>query len=372
MITASHNPVEHNGIKFYRPDGELMKADEEPMQAFLAQASWTDTERHGELRFAEPAVLREYASAYTSVFSRQALQGLRLGVDQHSAVGRDLLGEVLEGLGAECVVVRRSKSFVAVDTEALPPGYGELARGWIDDEGCDAIVSTDGDGDRPLVLDATGRQILGDTIGILAARYLGFEHVVTPVSSSLAVESSGWFRSVTRTRIGSPYVIEAMRAALASGVPSIAGFEGNGGFLTGGTRIWRGLPLTPLMTRDAILPIVALLAMAREERVSLADLTQILPRRAKATGRVANIDTTQAQLWINGLIATPSALPQLVHTAKIETLDGAKFVLGDGSSLHFRLSGNAPELRCYVECDSPELARIGLEQALEQARLALG
>jgi phosphomannomutase len=88
-----------------------------------------------------------------------------------------------------------------------------LAREWSAQHGLDAILSTDGDSDRPLLADETGTWLRGDVLGVLCARALGLAAVATPVSSNSALELSGWFADVRRTRIGSPFVIEAMNAA---------------------------------------------------------------------------------------------------------------------------------------------------------------
>ncbi|HWA20487.1 MAG TPA: phosphomannomutase [Devosia sp.] len=375
MITASHNPVEHNGIKFYRPDGELMKEDEAPMTALLARDAGVAADRVPDLPPVALSVASEYINSYRTLFAADALARMRLGVDQHSAVGRDILVTILESLGAECFAVRRSDSFIAIDTEALPSNYLDLARGWLGTGRFDAIVSTDGDGDRPLLIDETGRQVQGDVLGILAAHHLGYDAIATPVSSTSAVEDSLWFQSVRRTRIGSPYVIAAMRDALEAGAVSVAGFEGNGGMLTGGIHRWRDRSVHELMTRDAVLPMLATLSMARESGLAVSALTRLLPRRSKATGRLADVDTDKARLWIEGLVSSAAireaALPVLSQTERIETVDGAKFLLRDGSSLHFRLSGNAPELRCYVESVDPDTSHLALEAALDTARAAV-
>jgi phosphomannomutase len=90
-------------------------------------------------------------------------------------------------------------------------------------------VTTDGDADSPLIADEQGRWLRGDVLGILCARELGARSVVTPVSSNTALETSGLFPHVLRTRIGSPHVIAAMAAC---DFP-VVGYEANGGFLLG-------------------------------------------------------------------------------------------------------------------------------------------
>ncbi len=154
-----------------------------------------------------------------------------MGVYQHSGVARDLLVRVLEGLGAEVTPLARSETFIPVDTEAIRAEDIELGRQWAAEQSFDAIVSTDGDADRPLIADERGEWLRGDVVGPLCAHFLAIDTLVTPVSSNTVVEACGWFRSVYRTRIGSPYVIEEMEQELAAGQGSVAGYEANGGFL---------------------------------------------------------------------------------------------------------------------------------------------
>jgi phosphomannomutase len=80
-----------------------------------------------------------------------------------------------------------------------------------------------------LVSDEQGEWLRGDVAGILVARFLQIDAVVTPVSSNSAVEKCAIFAQVVRTRIGSPYVISAMQAI--KNAQHIAGYEANGGFL---------------------------------------------------------------------------------------------------------------------------------------------
>ena len=154
----------------------------------------------------------------------------------------------------------RSETFVPVDTEAVNESMLQSLQALVDANGgasLAAVVSTDGDGDRPLVLAVDAGRIHfipGDLLGILAARFLGIRHVAVPISCNDAVDEfcSAHGIELVKTRIGSPHVIAALREA---------GWEGNGGFLTASpVAVPGGGSLSPLPTRDALLPILCALA----------------------------------------------------------------------------------------------------------------
>ncbi len=240
MVTGSHIPFDRNGLKFYRSAGEIAKADEAGILAALegpgrvagrpAQAAAAAAEEAGD------AVAARYVARYVDFFGSGCLAGGRIGVYQHSAAGRDLLVETLRRMGATVIEIGRTDRFVPVDTEAVAPEDAARFRVWVRESGLDALVSTDGDGDRPLVVDETGTFLRGDAVGALTARQLGADAVATPLNASTALERSGWFPAVLRTRIGSPYVIEGIDRLRAGGARLPVGYEANGGFLLGGNR----------------------------------------------------------------------------------------------------------------------------------------
>lgn len=370
------------GIKFYTPRGEILKTDEAAMTAMdvpelpdpaQLQASLTaDTQAlHASLELPSAALLG-YQQRYQQLLPATALQGMRVGVYQHSAVGRDFLARLLQMLGATVVALGRSDQFVPIDTEAVSPQDEAQAALWCQTHQLNAVVSTDGDGDRPWVCDEHGRFMRGDILCTLLAQWLEASHVVTPVSSNTAVELSGRFASTLRTRIGSPYVIEAMQAMQAQGQNGIVGFEANGGFLLQSPL--RGL--SPLPTRDSTLPIVAILAMAREHCLPLSALPQQLPARFTQSGRIQGVATAASQAFIAHLSQDPAALAGFTAftgsaPAQNNQTDGLRIGLANGDVLHLRPSGNAPELRCYTESTTPEQAQALLNQALTQLQQAL-
>lgn len=280
MVTGSHIPADRNGLKFYAACGEIDKSDEAGILSALEGVGGI-AEAAGAAEASQEAEQR-YRARYAGVLPASALKDWRIGVYQHSSVARDLLVAVLEGFGAEVVPLGRSSAFVPVDTEAVSAELQAQAREWVRGLQLDALVSTDGDADRPLIADNSGAIIRGDVIGILAALQLGADAVVTPVTSNSSIEGMGRFAAVLRTRVGSPFVIEGIAATRRAGRTAIVGFEANGGVLLGSDVKVGEATLTALPTRDAFLPILAVLARARESGQSLAELVATLPPRWKS------------------------------------------------------------------------------------------
>ena len=355
MVTGSHIPFDRNGIKFYRASGEITKADE------IGIASAT-VSLPGELQLLPlPEVNSQarglYIERYLNFFPRNVLAGMRLGFYEHSSVARDLLHELLRGLGAEVISLGRTDQFVPIDTEAVAEADIQQARRWAAEHGFDAILSTDGDADRPLLGDESGNYLRGDVVGILCAQTLGADAVATPVSSNTALEKCGAFAQVARTRIGSPYVIEGMEKLIHGGARHVVGFEANGGFLVGSTLEKNGHALHPLPTRDAVLPIIALLVLARERGVPVSQLPASLPPRFTASDRIQNFATEKSRQLIQRLASAEAALrdflaPLSLTPAGTDQTDGLRITLTNGEIVHLRPSGNAPELRCYAEAES--------------------
>ncbi|WP_136442085.1 phosphomannomutase [Pacificoceanicola onchidii] len=356
MVTGSHIPADRNGLKFYVPTGEISKPDEEAITANRGK-----TAALGEqVARRENDAVSAYAQRYVTGFGA-ALNGLRIGVYQHSSVARDVMVDVLKALGAEPVPLARSDTFIPVDTEALDPDTRAMLAGWCAEHGLDAVVSTDGDADRPMVADATGRVIPGDVLGALTARALGAKVLCTPVSSNTMIAQMPEFDTVQLTRIGSPYVIAAMEAALATDAAAqVVGYEANGGFLLGFEANGPAGLLVPLMTRDCLLPIIAPLAEAAKQGVSLAALADDLPPRFTAADRIQGIETDRSKAFIAELSGDAEArkafFAETGAEATVDETDGLRVSFETGDVVHLRPSGNAPEFRCYAEADNADRA----------------
>ncbi len=360
MVTGSHIPADRNGIKFYTRAGEITKPEEEAITAALDAEAAPSTPA---TIVDDAEVGRRFVHRYVTAFGGQALAGLTIGVYTHSAVGRDALMDVLSALGATVREFGRSDTFIPVDTEAVDPDTRQQFKAWVD--GLDALVSTDGDSDRPMLTDAAGQVIPGDILGQITARLLAADAVVTPISSNSSVGARGFDR-VAFTRIGSPYVIAGMEAETGR----VVGYEANGGFLLGFDADAPAGVLPPLATRDSFLPIIAPLAAAQAEGVSVADLAEREAIRHTAADRLKDTPTDLSRAFIATLQSDAGARAALLRDAGlgveagVDETDGLRITDETGSVLHLRPSGNAPELRVYIEAETAQLAQQTLAKAL--------
>jgi phosphomannomutase len=281
----------------------------------------------------------------------------------------------------------------------------------------DALVSTDGDSDRPLLLgvesDGEARFFGGDLLGIIVADYLNADSISIPISANDAVDLQFMKRGVQpmKTEIGSPFVIKSMQEAAAAGkARTIVGWEANGGFLIGSSIERNGRTLEPLPTRDAALPLLSALHAAVEQDCTLVDLFSRLPPRFSKAGlidpfprevglsliqrfspedeRVQEVeydDDGVKLTYRNGHSSRASMnvaerlrrIRDELHAyfkkelgfdevVRINVIDGVRIYFANGEIAHIRPSGNAPQFRIYAVADTQARAEAIVELAVEE------
>lgn len=366
MITGSHIPFDRNGIKFYRPDGEISKADETSIMNGLVEVPEFVSEQAAQLVLpaVDSSAIELFKQRYTLLFPSNMLQGKRIGVYEHSSVARDVIKELLAHFGADVISLERTETFVPIDTEAVSEEDVQKGLAWSKEHKLDAIISTDGDGDRPLIANEKGEWLRGDILGVLCADYLQATHVAAPVNVNTVLELRGTLqnpeRISLRTRIGSPYVIAGMEELLQQSPDSrVVGYEANGGFLVGADFIVNNQVLHALSTRDSVLPALIVLAMSYEFTCTISQLTAEFPVRFTASDRIKDIGTDVSKLLIENiktskvkqaeLLSVIAQEYEMLEVVSIDETDGLRMTLNSGDIVHLRPSGNAPELRCYVE-----------------------
>jgi phosphomannomutase len=399
MVTGSHIPFDRNGYKLNTSRGELLKHQEGPIneavramrvKVYDAPADQSPFDECGALRECAPLVAPSgearamYIRRYVDFQGGEPLRGLRLLYYEHSAVGRELVPEILQALGADVVRAGRSETFVPIDTENIDAEQLARIQDLADASGCapDAVVSSDGDSDRPLILgvEPSGkvRFFNGDLVGMIVAAYLGADAVVVPISCNDGIDRGPLAPVLEpKTRIGSPYVIAGMEAARLRGCKAVCGWEANGGFLTGSDFERRGRTLPALPTRDAVLPILAVLAAARERGVPVGSLFDELPRRFSKAALIQRFPRTAA-LEIVARFSPPRRLDEVSReleryftpelgfgrVVRVDYTDGVRVYFEGDEVAHFRPSGNADEFRIYgcagTEQRALEIAALGV------------
>ncbi len=411
MVTGSHIPFNRNGYKTNTARGELLKKHEMPINQAVEQARhrlytqpFNDSlfnengmfkTGHVDLPAIEEGARVAYVRRYVDFFPVQALGGKRLLFYQHSAVGRDLVVEILKQLGAEVISSGRSETFVPIDTENIDAEQLETIQALTDEATAahgrlDAVVSTDGDSDRPLVLGVNNADHKvhfygGDLLGMVVAEYLGADAVVVPISCNDAIDRGNLAGVLQpKTRIGSPFVIAGMEAALSAGKQAVCGWEANGGFLTGSDITRNGRTLKALPTRDAVLPILGVLLSAAEKKITLSSLFGSLPRRFSRAALLKNFPRATALKIVEKLTPAQAEAQEFVFADKFQSAspadqlaeirqqlkliftdadgfgvirklnytDGVRITFENGDVAHLRPSGNADEFRIYAVSDT--------------------
>ena len=206
MVTGSHIPFDRNGYKANSSKGELRKQQEAPIYDYVNRVRQTlyaqpldqsqFDERglfkagHRELPPEYPEAREQWIGRFTGFFQGASSRVRSCWSISTPAVGRDLLVEVLERMNAQVIPAGRSDTFVAIDTENIGAPQLATIQALADEViakhgPIDAIVSTDGDSDRPLILGvdpATAKAHFfgGDLVGMVVAEYLKADAVVVP------------------------------------------------------------------------------------------------------------------------------------------------------------------------------------------------
>jgi len=364
MVTGSHIPEDRNGIKFNTASGEILKEDEAGIRNQVVTYPEDKFTPAGvlpvlaDLPAVNSAANQRYIQRYIDFLPPKSLAGLSIGLYEHSSVSRECLYEILTGLGATVMRLGRTDAFISVDTEAIRPEDVVLAAQWSKEHGFDCIISTDGDGDRPLISDEKGAWLRGDVAGILCAQYLAADAVITPVNCNSALELSKWINYTQRTQIGSPFVIAGMVEAEVN-YENVIGYEANGGVLVGSEIVKSGRRLAALPTRDAAIVPLAILMLAKERGLTISALLKTLPERYTISNRLKDFPTERSTQILSPFLTLPleeslERAEQLVGALAgvpiaLNTTDGVRLTFESGDIIHFRPSGNAPELRCYTE-----------------------
>lgn len=347
MLSASHNPMPDNGIKFFDARGfKLADSVEDAIESRLHEAWDRPTGAGvGRVRALEGA-REEYVDHVLGIVDTP-LVGLSVVVDCANGAASSVAPEALRRAGAHVIAIHASPDGLNINDGCGSTHLGDLIAAVIK-HGADIGIAHDGDADRCLAVDASGDVVDGDQIlAILAlsmrdAGTLARETVVGTVMANLgfriAMEHQGI--DVVTTGVGDRYVLEEMQAA---------------GYSLGGEQSGHVVMLERSTTGDGLLTALALLTRMAQTGRSLRDLASVMTRLPQVLINVRDVDRS-------GLAASPEV------GAVVEAIERS---LGDTGRVLLRPSGTEPLVRVMVEAPSVDQARDAAEAIAAAVRVSL-
>jgi phosphoglucosamine mutase len=319
VVSASHNPPEYNGVKFFRGGWKLEDREEEAIEALLdAQAETADPGEAGP----PPATDSSFADRYVELVCDRfgaPLDGLRVAVDCANGAMYEVGPRAFERLGAHVVIIGNEADGTNINVGCGATDLSLLARTVSGGE-FDLGVAFDGDGDRMLAVDSAGQELDGDQIMAVLALHLGVDLVAVTEMTNLGfhrlMEERG-IRVVT-TPVGDRYVLEALRR--------------EGGTL-GGEQSGHILFLAGHTTGDGLVGAILLCRAVREQARSLSELAATMTKLPQAKANV------------------PVKSKEITERLR-EEIDA----LAAGGRVVVRPSGTEPVVRILAEAQSAEAA----------------
>lgn len=342
MLSASHNPMPDNGIKFFQRGG--VKLDdflEDQIEERLGQ-QWQPPTGAGVGRIdaqTGEALVHRYIDSLVASLGEIRLAGLKVVIDAANGAASLTAVPAFEASGAAVTGINNTPNGLNINDNCGSTHMGGLQAAVVE-HGADLGIALDGDADRCLAVDAEGNLVDGDKIMAILALHLkaqGKLHNNTLVATIMS--NLGLFNSmrqhgiqVEQTRVGDRYVLEAMAAD---------------GFTLGGEQSGHIIMSEYANTGDGVLTGLQLAACMASSGRTAADLASVMTTMPQVMINVPNVDKMRA--------AIDPEINQAVTSANRE--------LGDGGRVVLRPSGTEPLVRVMVEATTRDQAQ-GVAQRL--------
>jgi phosphoglucosamine mutase len=347
MLSASHNPMPDNGIKFFARGGEkLDDAAEDAIERLTgADVELPTGSGVGRVRDDISAAARYVEHLLGTVPDR--LDGLRIVLDCAEGAAYEVAPQAFRAAGADVLALHAAPDGLNINDSCGSTSLGDIRRAVVD-EGASAGFAFDGDADRCLAVDAAGEVVDGDQLlaviaaTLHAAGRLKADTVVGTVMSNqgflLAMRRLGI--SVVRAKVGDRYVLEAMRS---------------GGYSLGGEQSGHLILTDHATTGDGVLTALQVAARMAATKQSLTDLAGVMTRLPQVLVNVPDVDKARSD--------SDSAVQAAVAAAEA--------LLGDSGRVLLRPSGTEPLVRVMVEAPSLQQAKAVADGLADVVRRSL-
>lgn len=358
MITASHNPPEYNGIKIIEPDGTEM-GDEETVrleQIHFSRSYSTATWDKVGKETTDTSLYWQYIRAIIGQFPNSIGNGMTVVVDPGSGPACLTTHEILLAMGCRVITINGATdgTFPGRLPEPSPEGLKKLAD-LVVSSGAAFGVAHDGDADRAVFIDDTGRFVEENAEFALIVRYACQQNpgvVITPVSTGMVVEKvvRSERSDIIYTPVGSIYVARTMRSLIEQGKKVVFGGEGNGGLIYPGHQF----------CRDGGMTAATMVAILAESKLPLSEMVNKLPPRFIFKEKTA----------VTGEMKIIEYFKNHYSREVTDQTDGLKIYRGDTWAL-IRASGTEPIIRIIVDADTETNGKNLLLELKEQLHIAV-
>jgi phosphoglucosamine mutase len=349
VLSASHNPMPDNGIKFFARGGHKLADElEDAIEARMGE-SWQRPTGQAVGRIRRRYDLRDSYAEHLLATLPHRLDGLTVVVDCAHGAASGIAPDVLRRAGAEVVAIGCAPDGLNINDGVGSTHLGPLQAA-VKEHGADAGIAYDGDADRCLAVDAAGNVVDGDqilavlTLAMRESGHLVDDTVVATVMSNLGFRQAMHREGVhvVETAVGDRYVLEAMR---------------EGGFSLGGEQSGHVVMLDYATTGDGQLTALHLLSRVAGVGKPLAELAAVMDRLPQVMINVKGVDKAR--------VGDCAALLTAVADAELE--------LGDSGRVLLRPSGTEALVRVMVEATTQDVARSFAERlaAVVTAELTL-
>ncbi|MDQ3889168.1 MAG: phosphoglucosamine mutase [Actinomycetota bacterium] len=337
VVSASHNPPEYNGVKFFDHGGHKLSDEQEEEIETLLDAKSAAGVEPGRL-IPDESLGERYVELVCERFGRP-LGGLRIAADCANGAMHVVAPAALARLGAEVTAIANEPDGANINVRCGATDLSFLSR-TVADGDFDLGVAFDGDGDRMLAVDAAGRELDGDQILTILALHLGVDLVAVTAMTNLGFHRlmrEHGIRVVT-TDVGDRYVLEALRR--------------EGGVL-GGEQSGHVVYLGGHTTGDGLVAAILLASALLAEEKTLAELAAVMPRFAQVKENV------------------PVRRKELTEAVQ-EEVDGVNAELDGRGRVLVRPSGTEPVVRVLAEADAVAAAEALSARIASLVRRELG
>jgi len=348
IVTASHNPIEWNALKFVGDKGLFLDSEEHKQLQIELLAVKAAGPLHSTLRGSvtklDDRIERHIANVMAlDLINVEAIRKMRpkVVVDAINGAGSEALPAFLERLGCEVIPINCNNDGNFVHTpEPLPENLMEL-RSTVSRVGADLGIATDPDADRLAVIDALGNPLVEEYTLVLAA-YHALRHaaeddhrpLVTNLSTTMALDelAQRYGRQVLRTPVGEIHVARKMQQQA-----TLIGGEGNGGVILAESHLGR----------DSLVASGLILSLMAETKQTIREIADDLPRYEMVKDKI-NVQGYEPTAILQALAEKYASLaPNLEDGVKISWKD---------RWVHFRASNTEPIVRIFAEGSSRMVA----------------